>query len=451
MKIAINNGIVVDPKNKVFSKLNITVENGKICDISNLAMDGDTVIDADGLIVTPGFIDLHIHEGSYYADKKKFDTNIFESMLKMGVTTGIGGNCGIGPERPDEYLDAVDSIGIPINLGLFVPHNILRKEVNQLDKYAIASGDDINKMQQRAAYYLDKGCIGISFGIRYIPGLTKEELVHISKAAKRDNKLLSAHIRDDAAYVMAAAEEFINIGKEIGVPIQISHIGSMAAFGEMERFLSLIDHHVAKGVDISCDCYPYDAFSTGIGETTYDDGFLERYGIGYDRIEIAEGKYRGQRCNEKIFKELRENYPDTITIAHVMREEEVDRALTHPNVIVASDGYLHDGQGHPRASGTFPRIFAKYVKEKRKLNLYEAVEKITSLPAKRLNIAGKGHLGIGADGDIAIFSLDKIMDTATFQEPIASPKGFEYILINGTIALQGDSIVEKNLGKTIRK
>ncbi len=200
------------------------------------------------------------------------------------------------------------------------------------------------------------GLFGISFGIRYIPGLTKNELIEISSACIKDNKIIAAHIRDDASNVIPATMEFIQIGQELNVPLQISHIGSMAAYGQMDEFLSLVDYYRIKGIDISMDCYPYNAFSTGIGETTYDDGFLERYNIDYNSIEIAEGKYKGQRCTEEIFKELRNKAPETITIGHVMQEIEVDKAINHPEVFVASDGLMNNYQGHPRAAGTFPRL-----------------------------------------------------------------------------------------------
>jgi len=450
LKTVINNGFVIDPKNKIYSKLSLSIKNGKIIEISNNKLQGDLIIDADGLIVTPGFVDIHMHEDKYDVKGDRFNINTFESMLKMGVTTAIGGNCGAGPENPDIYLDAVDRLGIPINFGLLVPHGILRKKVNEKDKYKKASKENIRKMKDIAEEYLNKGCLGISFGIRYIPGITKEELLYISEAAKKDNKMVAAHIREDAQNVIPSAIEFIEVGKKIGVPIQLSHIGSMGAYGQMEQLLSLIDNYKANCVDIGSDCYPYNAFSTGLGETTYDEGFLDRYQIIYNSIEIAEGKYKGQRLTEDLFFKLRKTVPELPTIAYVMNEEEVDMAISHPDVCVASDGHLHDFQGHPRASGTFPRFIKKYVKEKKLLNLYQAIEKMTYLPAKKIGIK-KGSLEINDDADIIIFNYNEIEDKATFEQPALAPKGLKYVIIGGKVAIKDSEIINNKLGRSIRK
>lgn len=450
MKTVINNGFIIDPKNKIYSKLNLSIENGKIIEISNIKLQGDVVIDADGLIVTPGFIDIHMHEDNYDEKNDIFKINTFENMIKMGVTTAIGGNCGAGPKGPDIYLDAVDRLGIPLNFGLLVPHGILRKKVNANDKYKKVSKENIGKMRDMAKEYLDKGCLGISFGIRYIPGITKEELLYISEAAKKDNKMVAAHIRDDAQYVIPAAIEFIEVGKKFGVPIQFSHIGSMGAYGQMEQLLSLFDHYKARGIDIGSDCYPYNAFSTGLGETTYDEGFLDRYKTTYNSIEISRGKCKGQRLTEDLFFKLRKTDPELSTIAYVMKEEEVDMAISHPDVCVASDGALRDFQGHPRASGTFPRFIKKYVKEKKLLNLYQAIEKMTYLPAKRAGIK-KGSLGMNDDADIVIFNYDEIEDKATFKQPAFAPKGLKYVIVGGKVAVKDNKIINNKLGKSTRK
>lgn len=450
MRMAINNGFVVDPKNRVFSKLNIAIEQGKIVEISNKKLMGEQVIDADGMIVSPGFVDIHMHEDTYDETMDKFNISIFELMLKMGVTTAVGGNCGGGPLEPDVYLEAVDRIGIPINLGLLLPHNSLRKKVNAIDKYSSVSSENILKMKELARYYLEKGCLGISFGIRYIPGITEEELISVCQALEGGNKIIAAHIRDDANKVIPSALELIEIGKKLNIPVQISHIGSMGAYGQMEELLSLIDYYKQNGVDVGADCYPYNAFSTGIGETTYDEGFLDRYGTGYDSIEIAEGEYKGQRCNEEIFNRLRIDKPETITIGHVMKEDEVDMALVHPSVFIASDGFMHELEGHPRGSGTFPRFISKYVREKKLLSLYEAIEKMTYLPAEGFGL-NKGALSIGSDGDVVIFDYDTIHDGATFENPTKPPIGIKYVLINGEVAVKDNIIANDKLGKAVRR
>lgn len=447
-RTVINGGHLIDPANKISSKLNIAIENGKIAAISNTPLEGDKVIDAEELIVSPGFIDCHMHEDKYDKQEDKFNISIFECMLRMGVTTAIGGNCGGGPRDIPSYIDAVNRIGIPINLGMLVPHSTLRALEGLNNKYESASHEEIKIMRKRAEEYIDMGLLGVSFGIRYIPGLTEKELIDISSVCKKDNKIVAAHIRDDAKNVFSAIKEFMKIGEELEIPLQVSHIGSMGAYGQMEELLSILDDKRTKGLNIAADCYPYNAFSTGIGQTTYDEGFLDRYNTTYESIEIAEGKYKGQRCNKEIFNELRLDNPSTITIGHVMKDEEVDIAIMHPNVLIASDGLMPNYQGHPRAAGTFPRMISKYVREKKLLSLYSAIEKMTSLPAKRFGLR-KGSLGIGDDGDIVIFDYNKIKDNATFENPALSPDGIKYVLINGEIAMKNNEIRDLNLGRFV--
>lgn len=448
-RLVINNGYMIDPANKISSKLNIAIEGGKIVEISNDILRGDEFINAEGLIISPGFIDCHMHEDPYDPKLDKINISIFNCMLRMGVTTAIGGNCGSGPVNIAEYIDTIDRIGLPVNFSMLVPHNVLRVLEGINDKYGKASSVEISNMKIRAQQYLDLGCLGISFGIRYVPGLDEKELKEISSACKKDKRIIAAHIRDDAKNVIPSTKELIEIGVNHNLPIQISHLGSMGAYGQMEELLSLIDYHKMNGLDISADCYPYNAFSTSIGTTTYDSGFLERYGTGYDAIEIAEGKYKGQRCTEEIFKELRNTAPSTLTIGHFMQEEDVDKAISHPNVYIASDGVMHDYQGHPRAAGTFPRVISKYVKEKQLISLYDAIGKMTWLPAKRYGL-DKGTLSIGSDGDIVIFDYNEIQDKATFEEPALPPNGIKYVLINGEIACKENSILSNTSGKFIR-
>lgn len=450
MQLVINNGFVVDPGNKIYSKLNLGIKDGKINLISRSPLKGDRIIDAEGLFIAPGFIDAHMHEDNYDSEKDSFDIGIFNCMLRMGVTTAIGGNCGGGPDRPDLYLEAVDQNRLPVNFALLVPHARLREMVHADNKYKGVSKEQSQRMFELARKYIDAGCIGISYGIRYIPGIDEQELLTVSRAVTDKGKLLSAHIRDDAANVIASTEEFINIGKKLSLPVQVSHIGSMGAYGQMDQLLSLIDLNAAEGLDISADCYPYYAFSTGIGETTYDNGFLQRYNTGYENIEIAEGEYKGKRCTKELFERLRKENPGLITIGHVMKEEEVDMAITHPRVLIGSDGFMHNLQGHPRASGTFPRVISRYVREKKLLTLSQAVEKMSCQTAVRYGL-NKGCLSVGSDADIVVFDFNRIKDNATFSEPWLPPEGIEYVIVNGEIAVHKNTILNNKSGRTIRK
>lgn len=266
----------------------------------------------------------------------------------------------------------------------------------------------------------------------------------------KSRKIIAAHIRDDASKVIPSIAELVEVAAKLGLPAQISHIGSMGGYGQIDDALAFIDYNRSKGFDIYADCYPYAAFSTCIGETTYDDGFLARYNTTYENIEIADGPYRGMRCTEELFKKLRALAPNTITIGHVMKESDVEKALIHPGVIIGSDGFMHSGEGHPRAAGTFPRVISEYVRKRKLLSLNEAISKMTWQTAERFGIRG-GNLSVESAADIVVFKVEEIEDRATFGNPSLPPKGIEYVVLDGKIAVNHGEIISRSLGRSIRK
>ena len=452
MNILIRGGRVIDPANSIDSVQDIYISHGKII-APHESFAADAVLDASGKIVCPGFIDIHMHEdpigpdGMLYKDEEKA---IFNCMLRQGVTTAIGGNCGENKYHPADYLDIVDAQGAAVNVGMMAGHEFFRHAVGAMDKYAPASAEQIERMSEEVEDCLIRGCVGVSFGIRYIPGIDMAELLKTASGCKRHGGRISAHIRSDAEEVFDAAREFLDAGLELNVPIELSHIGSMAGFGQMERFLALVDSYRMIKPEIGCDCYPYDAFSTGLGSTTYDDGWMERYGCDYSVVELAEGKYKGRRCTKEIFEEVRRDHPECMTICYVMQQSEVDMAFRHPGVMLGSDGTLSEGQGHPRAAGAFPRFFAQYVRPG-KLSFYEAISRLTAVPAKQLNLKTKGRLNIGSDADIVIFDPERIEDKATFAQPLRPPVGIDYVIVNGVIAAENSKILSFDSGRSIRK
>ena len=438
MKIVINNGLVIDPKNSINDYLNLEITDGKISKISKDKLVGDYEIDATNLCVTPGFIDIHMHEDIMKDGKIQID--IFERMLKMGVTTAIGGNCGIGPNNIGEYLKEYEKNPL-INFKMLLPHKILRDYIGAEDRYTSLSSDEIEKMYRYGEKIIkENNLLGISFGIEYIPGINKEELVNLAKLG--ENKIIAVHLRKDGDDIIESCEEFFEIAKYINSHFQISHIGSMAGYGQMRKFLNYIQNKIDNGLDIGCDCYPYTAFSTHIGSAVFDDGYIESHGGDYSRLEVLDGKYKGQRCTKEIFNYLRKNSPDTLVAGHLMIDEDIKIAFQDKNVVVASDGLLSEsGNGHPRAVGTFPKFLRKYVLDDKILNLSEGVAKITNQPADFYGLKA-GTLSIGANGDITIFSLDELKDNATFDK-LTSPSGIKYVLVNGSIALKDGEITTK--------
>ena len=300
------------------------------------------------------------------------------------------------------------------------------------------------------AQALKNGCVGISYGLRYVPGTGRKEFLETASCCAPEKRLLSAHVRDDEARIFGAVAEVAEAAELYGIPVQVSHIGSMGGFGQMTELLRQVDGYRMNGLDVLCDCYPYFAFSTRIGATTYDDGWLERYHCDYSACQLMEGKYKGQRCTKESFEEMRRDFPECLTVCYVMDESDIRLALSDPGVILGSDGLIDNGQGHPRAAGSFPKFIADFVRHG-DLTLYEAVRKMTTAAAERLGLSNKGRLSVGADADIVIFDPEQIRDGATFDEPMLAPKGIDYVLIGGQIAAQNCQIVKTDLGRALRK
>ncbi|SKC84966.1 N-acyl-D-amino-acid deacylase family protein [Maledivibacter halophilus] len=448
--LKIRNGKIIDFEKETQTICNIAVKNGKIVCIGQCSEDAEKEIDAKGNIVSPGFIDIHMHEETIGNTIDGDDYDIANKMLSMGVTTCVSGNCGNNRQSIYEFFEFVDRKGAPVNYLSFIGHNYLRNVIG-VERYTSATKEEILKMGNLASDAIEKGAIGISFGLEYSPGIKYSEVIDLCNSIKDKDILLSAHYRKDAKYGIDSIKELINISMETGLPMQISHLGSCTAYGMMKESLRVIEEAVKSGVDISADCYPYDAFSTYIGSSVFDDGCFNLWNKSFDSILLTEEPYKGVRCDKDTFYKVRKEYPNMLAVAFVMNEEEVIEALKSPYVMVASDGLYNRGQGHPRGAGTFPRILGKYVRELNALSLTDALKKMTIIPAKRLGLNNKGQIKEGYDADLVIFNPDKIIDTASFDKPTEKSEGISYVIIDGKIALEDNKIENGRLGKIIRK
>ena len=447
MKTLIHGGRLIDPANKLDGRYNLLLEDGKVAWVGTGLPDADQTVDASGKIVTPGFVDLHMHEDP--VEEGHIRQCIFPMMLRQGVTTAVGGNCGGNVHDPLDYLNIVDREGTAVNVALYAGHEFFRVAAGASDIYGGSTEEQRQEMAEKIAAALQGGCVGVSFGLRYVPGADKEEFFRAAACCAESRKTIASHVRDDADAIFASIEELADAGRAFGIPMQISHIGSMAGFGQMEAVLKQVEAYQAQGLDVTLDCYPYFAFSTRLGTPTYDPGWLDRYHCGYEVLEFCDGKYRGLRATRETFDEMRRDFPDCLTVCYVMREDEVRLALGHPAVMLASDGITDNGRGHPRCAGTFPRFLSEFVK-KGDLSLFDAIGKMTILPAKRLNLTQKGHLSVGADADVTIFDYDCVADRATFADPALPPVGVEYVFVGGELALKNGEILKDNCGKAVR-
>ena len=456
--VLIYGGTVVDPSQNLECLADVVCKDGKVDEIligtTNAEQDilkrtSDLVIDATGKIVCAGFIDIHMHEDPYDEQSGTIIQNISKCMIRMGVTTAVGGNCGSNCAAPDHYLDVVDRDGYATNLALMAGHTFLRHQSSDVSKYDRVDDDAICEMTKLGERYLDAGCIGISFGVKYIPGTRWEEIIALAKLCRKGEKIVSSHVRNDVDGVFDACRELADIGREAGVKVQFSHIGSMGGYGQMERLLAQIEGYRAEGIDLMCDCYPYDAFSTEIGATTYDAENFAAYHSDYSNILLCDGPYAGQRCTKEIFDEMRANRPDTLTVGYFMRQSDVDMALNAPYVMLGSDGILVEDQGHPRAAGAFPRFLRNYAASG-KMSLSDAIAKVTTMAAKRLQLDKKGNLKPGSDADIVVFNMNTIEDLATYTEAVLPPKGIEWVLIGGEVAVKEGQLIRDDLGRSVR-
>ena len=458
MRVLVWGGTVVDPSQGLECRADVVCEDGIVSDI--LISDtedelekqkriADMIIDASGKVVSPGFIDIHMHEDPYDERTDKIRQNISKCMVRMGVTTAVGGNCGSNNAPPDHYLDVVDRDGHAVNLALMAGHTFLRNQCSDTGKYDSVDDKTVEAMVKLGKQYLDAGCVGISFGVKYIPGTRWEEIIALAKLCKNGNKVVSSHVRNDVDRVFDACAELAEIGREAGVKVQFSHIGSMGGYGQMERLLTQIESYRAEGIDLMCDCYPYDAFSTEIGATTYDTENFAEYNSDYSNILLCDGPYAGQRCTKEIVDEMRATRPDTMTVGYFMRQSDIDMALGAPYVMLGSDGILVEDQGHPRAAGAFPRFLRQYAASK-KITLSDAIAKVTTMAAKRLQLDKKGSLKPGCDADIVVFDLNRVEDRATYTEPVLPPEGIDWVLIGGNVAVENGELVRDDLGRSVR-
>jgi N-acyl-D-amino-acid deacylase len=441
LDLMIKNGILLDPAGGSEKRLNLGVVKDAIAYIGEETPAAKRLIDAKGLMVSPGFVDTHMHD-----EELEDPGTIQQALLRQGVTTALAGNCGSGPslERVREMRKSPW-----LNLGYLTGHRALREEVGISDVYRAAAENEIARMEDRLKRELSNGSFGLSFGLEYAPNTSPREIEALCRVlADYPNRFVSIHIRHDGPECLESVEEAIGLAERFRIRVQVSHLGSMTAFGFTERSIRLIEEARARGADVTFDCYPYAAFCTSIGSTVFDPGFEKRWGKGLESLEAASGKYRGKRLTPEIYEDMRQNDPKALIIAHVMNEWEIRACLRHPLCAVASDGVLHNGEGHPRAAGAFPRALG-WLREEG-LSWPEAVRHATALPAEMCWLPA-GRMEVGAPADLVLFSPDDLRDCATFEDQLAPPEGIAAVLVNGQIAVEGGVLSAEPCGRLLSR
>ncbi|KUK61744.1 MAG: N-acyl-D-aspartate deacylase, partial [Synergistales bacterium 57_84] len=325
MDIVVRNGTVVDPVSLKETRADVAVKDGILAFVGEGAPRGSLELDASGSLVLPGLIDTHMHFEHRVGDPY----TVLRFLLLQGVTTAFAGHCGEGVTMK-EYREWFSQNPV-LNMGFMTGATTLRRAAGAEDRYSPATSGQISIMEGLLEENLREGARGLSFGLEYAPGTSWEELSRLARVVSRfSHRLISIHIRSDGHQSPTAVAEAINVARESGIRVQISHLGSMTAFGHSGEALGMIEKARSEGVDVTFDVYPYYAFAARIGSAVYDPGFEERLGKGLESLEVSTGKYKGVPLTPEVFARAREEDPDAYVIAHVMNPQEVDMCLLHP-------------------------------------------------------------------------------------------------------------------------
>jgi hypothetical protein len=451
--VVLKGGRVIDPETKLDAIRNVGILNNRIAQISSDPLQGKQVIDVTGLIVAPGFIDLHIHGRSNVEQEYQLHDGVTTALeLEWGIEH-LGKwyesrkgkaliNYGASVNWPFErfkaigkYQNAVDSL-LQITLkgeaSIGTMTNTILRAANET-----ITPDAMNQTLVNIKASLAEGGLGIGAPIGYLPKSNPNEMFQVYKLAGELQALVFSHVRNPD---IISIQEAIADAVLTGAPLHIVHINSMS-LGNIGLSLEMVNTANKKGFDISTELYPYTAGSTSLQSAMFDEGWQQRLGISYGDLQwVATG--------ERLTKETFDTYRKTggVVILHVMKPEWIKTGIAAPGVMIGSDGMTYAKLAHPRTAGTFSRVLGKYVREDNVIDLNTAIEKMTLLPAKRLeNIAPsmrfKGRIQVGADADLTIFNPDTIIDKATFEKGLEFSAGIEYVMVNGTFVLKNGKTV----------
>lgn len=493
--IVIRGGRVLDGAGNPWVRADVAVRSGRIVRIGRIQGAGRREIDATGLYVSPGFIDMMDQSGGVLPEN-----GLAENKLRMGVTTAIGGEGGtpVPVDQIDAYFRGLEESGISINFGSYFSQTQTRMAVLGMSARA-PDADELERMKEMMRSAMRQGAMGMTTALIYPPSsfASTDELVAVGSAAAEFGGMYASHIRDEGEGLVTAVREAIEVGERAGMPVEIFHYKGAfePGWGRIVQEAAVeIEAARGRGVDVAADMYPYTAGGTGLEATIPSwaadggaDSLLARIGRpevrerlkrevetgsegwwnivessgGWDGIvlvnarneenahlegltiaEIAEAT--GKHPADAAWDLVAAGEGRVMAIYHMMSEDDVQWALQRPWTSIGSDAGaaltpgVVDGLGlpHPRSYGTFPRILARYVKDTGTLSLEEAIRKMTSWPATRMGLERRGVIREGAWADITIFDLEHIDDRATYEEPVLFPEGIEYVLVNGVVVIE---------------
>ena len=448
--IVLSGGRVMDPETGLDAVRHVGIRDGRIVAISQDPLDGALVLDVSGLVVAPGFIDLHAHGQTNRAN---------EFQARDGVTTALELESGVA--LPAAWL-ARRAEGAILNYGATVSHMSVRTRAmpglaetvqgvmamiesdpgGALRRFGtVASGarydpvapEDYPALRDALADGLADGALGVGMAHQYYPGADHQEILEVFKFAAGEGVTIHTHVRDMG---IAAMQEVLANAVATGAPLHIVHVNSSSLWN-IGPILDLIGGIRSRGFDVTTEAYPYTAASTGLQSTIFDPGWQENLRISYGDLQWQD---TGERLTAETFESYRARFG--IVIIHMMKDEWVREALSSDFVMVASDGMPYAPGAHPRSAGTFSRFLGRYVREEGLMPLMEGLRRVTIMPARRLErmtdqARRKGRMRVGMDADITVFDADGIIDTATFQDDLSYSVGVMHVLVNGEFVVRG--------------
>lgn len=435
--VVLAGGRVMDPESGLDAIRHVGVRDGRIAAVSEAPLEGAEVVEVSGLVVAPGFIDLHAHGQDPFSSRLQ---------ARDGVTTAL--ELEGGTEDVDAWYAERQGRAI-LHYGASASHGGARATVLGSRGAAVrepAGLEHLALIANRLRDELRKGALGIGYGIQYTPAVRREEIFRLFQLAAEEHVANFVHVRYaglvEPGSSIEAVHEMIANATATGAPVHIVHIGS-SGLQQVPVLLEMIAGTRDAGVDVTTEVYPYTAASTGIQSAIFDPGWRQRLGADYGDIEWVA---TGERLDGESFARRREE--GGVVIAHIIPRESVELALAHPMVMVASDGVpFVNGRAHPRGAGTFARVLGRYVRERGILSLMDAIRKMTLLPARRLEamapaMRNKGRIRVGADADITVFDPRTVRDNATFAEPAQPSSGIEHVLVGGVFVVRDGAFRE---------
>jgi N-acyl-D-aspartate/D-glutamate deacylase len=441
--LVLEGGRVMDPETGLDAVRNVGIRDGKIVRVASEALNGRRVVPASGLVVAPGFIDLHQHGQQLESQRVK---------ALDGVTTAL--EMEIGAPDVAQFLKSKEGHSL-IHYGTSASHvaaralvfgaplpagEILPKSGPATDRPA--TPEQIERIQERLRSELDAGGLAVGMGIQYTPGATRLEVIDMFRLAAERGLPVYTHMRSagrgEPGSSIESVSEVIGAAAITGAALHIVHINSSCLHDSLEC-LSMVEGARARGLDVTTEAYPYIAGMTAINSALFNPGWQEKLGIGYAELVLPD---TGEHLTNERFEELHNSTTTHWILIFANTQEIVDKVIPHPLVMIASDG----AEGHPRNAGTYSRVLAQYVREKGTLTLMDALRKMTLMPAEMLERSTpaarqKGRLQEGADADIVVFDAATISDRSTFQKPMEPSVGVRYLLVGGTMVVDDGKIV----------